>query len=316
MSTMNVHSLPFKNKRDRCLENVYMKKHGFNEDLQPNLTSTKAHLHNRNIQRSIRKKVKKKSSRHKAVDNNNSMAKESDKTPVSWNKNKKIHDKQDLTPERSTKHQTKSNSNHPNSSSSVIASSVRKLISSYSNKNISTLSWKNSKVSPRPKTSSEKKAIVDQTWEIKIKRQSCPPPLFQPSEMTSHRNVKLKKVYYSESQSNMLSGVPCVPPVSPLNSDFLSVEIVPCLADIKSQQLIKSKLRCLITQRQREDQRNREKILKEVKRKEREQLESLRQQRRAEIYALNEVMTENEKRKFLQFMKEKYNGTTKISLNV
>ena len=39
----------------------------------------------------------------------------------------------------------------------------------------------------------------------------------------------------------------------------------------------------LVTQRQREDQKNREKILKEVKRKEREQLESLRQQRRAEV---------------------------------
>ena len=195
-----------------------MKKHGFIEDLQPNLTSTKAHLHNRKIQRSTRKKGKKKSSRHKAVENNHSMAKESDKTPVLCNKNKNIQDKQDLRPKQSTKHQTKSNSSHPNSSSSVIACSVRKLISSYSNKNISTLSWKNSKVSPRPKTSSEKKAIVDQTSEIKIKRQSCPPPLFQPSEIITHRNVKLKKVYYSEPQSNMLSGVPCVPPVSPLDS--------------------------------------------------------------------------------------------------
>jgi hypothetical protein len=34
------------------------------------------------------------------------------------------------------------------------------------------------------------------------------------------------------------------------------------------------------------------------------------------IYALNEVMTENERNKFLQFMNEKHKGATKISLNV
>ena len=39
----------------------------------------------------------------------------------------------------------------------------------------------------------------------------------------------------------------------------------------------------LVTQRQREHEKNREKILKEEKRKEREQLECLRQQRRAEV---------------------------------
>lgn len=39
----------------------------------------------------------------------------------------------------------------------------------------------------------------------------------------------------------------------------------------------------LVTQRQRADEKNREKILKEEKRKEREQLEGLKQQRRAEV---------------------------------
>lgn len=39
----------------------------------------------------------------------------------------------------------------------------------------------------------------------------------------------------------------------------------------------------LVTQRQRADEKNREKILKEEKRKQREQSESLKQQRRAEV---------------------------------
>jgi hypothetical protein len=205
-----------------------MNKHGFDEDLQPNLTSTKIHLHNRKIQKSIRKKVKKKSSRPKAVHDGDSVANKTDKATVHVlcnknkikNKKKKSEGKHDLTPQRSTKQQTKSNSDkfNTNSSPSVIACSVRKLISSYSNKNIPTLSWKKSKVSPRPKTSSEKKTNVNETSEIKIKRQSCPPPLFQPIELANNRNVKLKKVYYSEPQSNMLAGVPCAPPVSPLHS--------------------------------------------------------------------------------------------------
>ncbi len=39
----------------------------------------------------------------------------------------------------------------------------------------------------------------------------------------------------------------------------------------------------LVTQRQKADLKNKEKILKEEKRKERQQLESIRQQRRAEV---------------------------------
>lgn len=39
----------------------------------------------------------------------------------------------------------------------------------------------------------------------------------------------------------------------------------------------------LVTQRQKADEKSREKILKEEKRKEREQIESLKQQRRAEV---------------------------------
>ncbi|CAB3977019.1 Hypothetical predicted protein [Paramuricea clavata] len=309
--------------RNRCMQEAYLKKHGLNKNLQPNLTSTKAHLHSRKSSRSPRKKVKKKTSRLKVTEENISRAKESHKATISRNKTKQNQSNENLIPHshRTVKNQDKNNSNELNCTTSVIICSVRKLISSYSTKNISTSSqtlWKKPKVSQRPKTSCGKKAAVHCKSEIKIKRQSCPPPLFQPSESLPliSRNMKLKKVYYSEAQSHMLAGVPCVPPASPLNNDCVAVETVPCLADIKSQQLIKSKLRCLLTQRQRADEKNREKILKEEKRKEREQQEGLKQQRRAEIYALNEVMKEHERNKFLQFMKEKHNGATKISLNV
>ena len=184
--------------------------------------STKAHIHNRKSPRTTRKKVRKKSKRLKVVEGNNSEAKEPNKTTVLFNKNKKNQGNEDLIPQRSAKHQLKNTSNDSNSSSSVIACSVKKIISSYSCKKISASSqnlWRTSKVSPRPKTTCGKKATVNnETTEIKIKRQSCPPPLFQPSESAANRNVKLKKVYYSEPQSHTLGGVPCAPPVSPLNS--------------------------------------------------------------------------------------------------
>jgi hypothetical protein len=204
---------------------AYLKKHGLNKNPQPNLTSTKAHLHNRKISRSPRKKVKKKTSRLKITEENISRTKESNKATISCNKTKQNQSNENLIPNshRTVKNQDKNNSNELNCSTSVIICSVRKLISSYSTKNISTSSqtlWKNPKVSQRPKTSCGKKAAVHYKSEIKIKRQSCPPPLFQPSESLPlvSRNVKLKKVYYSEPQSHMLAGVPRVPPVSPLNS--------------------------------------------------------------------------------------------------
>ena len=149
-----------------------------------------------------------------------SKAEESNTTTVLCNKNKLSYNKGKSIPHRITKNKALSNSNNSKDSSSVIACSVRKLVSSYSNKKISTSpqnSWKTStiKVPPRPKTSSEKKA--NETSEVKIKRQSCPPPLFQSSESSLNKNIKLKKVYYSEPQSQMLSGVPSVPPASPFN---------------------------------------------------------------------------------------------------
>ncbi|XP_028394132.1 probable serine/threonine-protein kinase irlA [Dendronephthya gigantea] len=308
-SAMNLHSVQIRNMRTRCLQEAYLKKHGLNKNLQPNLTSSKARLHKR---KSTRKKTTKQPSPLIVVDENDSESKKSEKSNRLCNQGNKRS-------RRVNKNRTAKNTKDLNNSSSTgIVCSVRKLITSYSNRNISSTAqnlWKTPKVSPRPKTSSGEEALTQLT-EIKIKRQSCPPPILPQSTSPASRNAKLKKVYYSEPHSQIMTGVPCVPPVSPLNDGFVTVEIVPCLADIKSQQLIKSKLRCLVTQRQKQDEKLREKIQKEVKRKERERSENLRQQRRAEIYALNEVMTEHERNKFLQFMKEKNEGPTSISLHV
>ena len=197
---------------------AYLVKNGLNKNFQPNLTSSKAHLHNRKSSRSTRKKIKKKSNRLKVVEENETKTKDLNKTTVLCNKNKQNQASKGLFPNPTCKNQAANNLN----TSSVIICSARKLISSYSSKDISTSSknmWKNPKISPRPKTSSGKKAAIHETSDIKIKRQSCPPPLFQPAEQSSvSKNVRLKKVYYSEAQSHMLAGVPSVPPASPLNS--------------------------------------------------------------------------------------------------
>ena len=193
-------------------------KNGVNKNFQPNLASSKAHLHNRKSSRSTRKKTKKKSSRPKVVKENETETKDLSKTKVLCNKSKENQANKDLFPNPTGKNHAASNLN----SSSVIICSARKLISSYSSKDISALPknmWKTPKICPRPKTSFGKKAPIHETSEIRIKRQSCPPPLFQPSEqLPVSKNVKLKKVYYSEAQSHMLTGVPCAPPASPFNS--------------------------------------------------------------------------------------------------
>lgn len=49
----------------------------------------------------------------------------------------------------------------------------------------------------------------------RYQKQSCASTLPQ-TRSHSTRN-KLKKIYYSEAQSQVISGVPCVPPVSPIN---------------------------------------------------------------------------------------------------
>lgn len=145
------------------------------------------------------------------VDENDSNSKGSEKSKVLCNRdNKRAH--------RVNKLQAANNLKDLNNSSIGIVCSVRKLIASYSNKNISSTAQilcKNPKVSPRPKTISG--GETTQSAGIKIKRESCPPPLFQQSTSPASRNAKLKKVYHSEPHSQMMSGVPCVPPVSPLN---------------------------------------------------------------------------------------------------
>ena len=199
-------------------------KNGLNKNFQPNLAPSKAHLHNRKSSRSTRKKTKKKSSRLKVVKENETEIKDSSKAKVLCNKRKENQANKGLFPNPTGKNQAAGNLN----SSSVIICSARKLISSYSSKDISVSpknTWKTPKISPRPKTSFAKKAPTHETSEIKIKRQSCPPPLFQASEQLAvSKNAKLKKVYYSEPQSHMLTGVPCVPPASPFNSKSKAIE--------------------------------------------------------------------------------------------
>lgn len=200
----------------------------------------------------------------------------------------------------------------PRRAPSIVFCTVKKLISSYSSNKRSPkpkpMQPKVSECSPRtPQTGISKPPRV-------VKTQICPP--LQQSHSPTRRKTRIRKVYYSEAQSQMRAGIPCAPPATPLNDILIAMEIVPCMADIKSQQAIKAKLKNIEIQRQKANEKIRDRFLKDEKKREKQEKESIRQQRRAEIYALNKIMTELEHNKFLQCMKEKNKGKTTISLNV
>lgn len=186
------------------------------------MTSTKARLHNRKCSKSSRKNEQKKAYRLIAVEERNSKPKGSIKATVLRNKNKKNQENNNsLMSNCNARPKLSHNPDAINSSPSVTICSVRKLISPYTIPPYDLC--KNTKVSQRPKTSVEKYA--HETSELEIKSQSCSPPLFQTCKTTPTGSVKLKKVYYSEAHSHMLAGIPCVPPVSPVNSKQLILPI-------------------------------------------------------------------------------------------
>ncbi|KAK2556379.1 Cell division control protein 42-like protein [Acropora cervicornis] len=135
--------------------------------------------------------------------------------------------------------------------------------------------------------------------------------LFNPED------AKVKKIYLSETQSGKISGIPCAPPSTPTVDEIKKVEFIPSLKDVKSQRAVKARLtnlgehiegkRSVVYQGNKvraEEQRKKEKALKEEQKRTYGAILQLKQRQRAEIYALNKVMTELENENFRKFMEE------------
>lgn len=115
---------------------------------------------------------------------------------------------------------------------------------------------------------------------------------------------KVKKIYLSETQSGKISGIPCAPPSTPTVDEIKKVEFIPSLKDVKSQRAVKARLTNLGNKVRAEEQRKKEKALKEEQKRTYGAILQLKQRQRAEIYALNKVMTELENENFRKFMEE------------
>lgn len=135
---------------------------------------------------------------------------------------------------------------------------------------------------------------------------STAPYLSSPRKLlNSHDDNRVKKVYLSETHSGMITGIPCAPPSTPTVDELQKVEYIPSLTDVKSQRAVKSRLINLGNKLRAEEQEKKEKALKEEQRRAYGEILQLKQRQRAEIYALNKVMTELENENFRKFMEEK-----------
>lgn len=135
---------------------------------------------------------------------------------------------------------------------------------------------------------------------------STAPYLSSPRKLlNSHDDNRVKKVYLSETHSGMITGIPCAPPSTPTVDELKKVEYIPSLTDVKSQRAVKSRLIDLGNKLRAEEQKKKEKAMKEQQRRAYGEILQLKQRQRAEIYALNKVMTELENENFRKFMEEK-----------
>ncbi|CAH3107471.1 unnamed protein product [Porites lobata] len=123
--------------------------------------------------------------------------------------------------------------------------------------------------------------------------------------LNSHDDNRVKKVYLSETHSGMITGIPCAPPSTPTVDELKKVEYIPSLTDVKSQRAVKSRLINLGNKLRAQEQKKKEKAMKEEQRRAYGEILQLKQRQRAEIYALNKVMTELENENFRKFMEEK-----------
>lgn len=114
-----------------------------------------------------------------------------------------------------------------------------------------------------------------------------------------------KVVYWSERQSNVEkdSGVPCVPPSTPKQDQ--EIKFVPSMSDIKSQRDLKNRLQSVNVKQQEAAEKEQSVKMEKAKREKRDATARLKARQRAEIYALNKVMAELERRNFENFMSGK-----------
>ncbi|CAH3036774.1 unnamed protein product [Pocillopora meandrina] len=102
----------------------------------------------------------------------------------------------------------------------------------------------------------------------------------------------------------MITGVPCAPPCTPSADELKKVEYIPSLSDVKSQRVVKTRLITIGNKLRAEEQKKKEKAAKEEQKRAYGAILQLKQRQRAEIYALNKVMTELENENFRKFMEE------------
>ncbi|XP_065061067.1 uncharacterized protein LOC135688236 isoform X2 [Rhopilema esculentum] len=129
------------------------------------------------------------------------------------------------------------------------------------------------------------------------------------SSMDGSPVTRLTKVYLSEKRSGTLMGVPAVPPATPCSGFYEEIEWVPSMSDMKSKRLVTSKLAGLVSKqakRENEERITREqKQLQEEKQRNKEMLLKIKQRQRAEIYALNKILTEVENATYEKYKEER-----------
>ncbi|XP_041377526.1 protein PRRC2C-like [Gigantopelta aegis] len=118
-----------------------------------------------------------------------------------------------------------------------------------------------------------------------------------------------KKVFLSEKQSGSMKiegiDVPCAPPATPTPEQLLQYEYVPSLKDIRAQRAVRQRLQIMEKQEQRRQDRQKEEQAKLDKQMNRQKEIQLKRKQRQEIYALNEMMTALENKRFEEFCKAK-----------
>ncbi|XP_065648600.1 uncharacterized protein LOC124809013 isoform X1 [Hydra vulgaris] len=119
----------------------------------------------------------------------------------------------------------------------------------------------------------------------------------EPNILDSSLPIKTRKVFYSDRQSGLILGVPSAPPSTPC----YFVDFTSSLSDIKSQRKIQRQLKKIENQQNSKLQKTINKIRAEEKRKEEEVFEQRKLYQRQQIYMMNQLMSELEKKQFEEF---------------
>jgi len=151
--------------------------------------------------------------------------------------------------------------------------------------------------------------ITKKEEQFVSEKPNCSSAEFDKKGIAQQPRHYVTKIYLSERHSRNLMGIPAAPPCTPFLDGDCEIECIPSMSDIKSQRSITDKLSSLFKKQSKKEKEEilakNQKLLREERLKQKDILSDLKRRQRAEIYALNSILSDIEKSNYEKFKEEK-----------